>query len=79
MSVDSEASVVRSTSASRTRDRRTVGGGEQKLDRGERRGGSGGRSDTGEKSNQNSHTLTEREVEIGFQKMEKHNGEHTLF
>ena len=78
--MDYEAGVVRTPSVPQTRDRRTGGDGE----RGERGGaggggGGGGRSEGGEASgkgvsNRNSHTLSEREVEIGFQKMEKHNG-----
>lgn len=93
VSVDSEASIVRATSTSRTRDLRTGGGatGGEPEERGERRAftgesgdrGVGARGEGGEMGggggggggNRSSHTLTEKEVELGFQKMEKHNGE----
>ena len=60
-----------------------MGGGEhgEKGERGERSGGGvrGKTEATGETGakgtgNRNSHTLTEKEVEIGFQEVEKHNG-----
>ena len=81
VSVDFEPGVVRTPSAPRTGDRRTVGGGEHVDRSGGGGGGGGARPETGEGTgkggagNRNSHTLTERDVEIGFQKMEKHNGE----
>ena len=79
--MDCEATpVMRTTSGSRTKERRNVGGGEHREhgERGERSGGGvrGGTGETGGKAagNRNSHTLTEREVEIGFQEVEKYNG-----
>ena len=36
--------------------------------------GEGGEVGSGGGGTRNSHTLTEKEVELGFQKMEKHNG-----
>ena len=80
MSVDYETGVVRTTSTPHTKDHRPVGAGEQ-AEQAERGGVVGGvRPESGEvtrrsSGNRNSHTLTEKDVEIGFQEMEKHNGE----
>ena len=92
MSVDSEASIVRATSTSRTRDLRT-GGGAEAEERGERRpvttgavgesgdpagvwgdGGEVGTQIGGGGGNRHSHTLTEKEVGLGFQETQQHNG-----
>ena len=82
--MDCEAAhVVRTTSGSRVKERRNVGGGEHREhgERGEHSGGgvrgrTEGTGETGGKGtgSRNSHTLTEKEVEIGFQEVEKHNG-----
>ena len=97
MSVDSESSIVRATSTSRTRDLRT-GGGAETEERGERRpvttgavgesgdpvggwgdGGEVGTQIGGGGGNRHSHTLTEKEVELGFQKTQQHNGRVNIY
>ena len=72
--MDYEGGSGHTPSLHRHKDRQAAGGG----DHGDTSGGGGGRTEadvTGkEVGSRNSHTLTEKEVEIGFQKMEKHNG-----